>query len=385
MSAIDTPAPGSSLLFFFFITLGFTIFLLFSIQNAKSIEAIEKSKDSGLLNFIYICILILGSYFINTTVSKALCKSKSIQWSNILIATLIPWIVIFFSLYVLLKVFPGWITPFSNTIGYLIISMLGVETTLKDILNDKTKDDPTLATAIANINHNKSNFINQIDIETKKFTDFINDLVDSNIIDLSKASELITKEAADKIRPGTEAKGPETAAPPVAAAKGHETAAKGHETTAKGPETVAETPKAAAPPVAETPKAAAEAAKGPKAETPETKGLETAKAEAPEAVLGGSIKSHRRATTRTGSNKLQRGGDPNKPDVSVNVNIIKLYRLLVIKNVIGQITWYILAGTLVSSVSYNYIINMSCNKSLDEIATDLKNAEIAAEEAAAER
>ena len=353
MSAIDTPAPGSSLLFFFFITLGFTIFLLFSIQNAKSIEAIEKSKDSGLLNFIYICILILGSYFINTTVSKALCKSKSIQWSNILIATLIPWIVIFFSLYVLLKVFPGWITPFSNTIGYLIISMLGVETTLKDILNDKTKDDPTLATAIANINHNKSNFINQIDIETKKFTDFINDLVDSNIIDLSKASELITKEAADKIRPGTEAKGPET-------------------TAARVPEKVAETPKAAA-----------EAAKGPEKVAEAHEAAEAAKA--PEAARGGSIKSHRRATTRNGSNKLQRGGDLTKPDVSVNASIIKLYRLLVIKNVIGQITWYILAGTLVSSVSYNYIINMSCNKSLDEIATDLKNAEIAAEEAAAER
>ena len=365
MSAIDTPAPGSSLLFFFFITLGFTIFLLFSIQNAKSIEAIEKSKDSGLLNFIYICILILGSYFINTTVSKALCKSKSIQWSNILIATLIPWIVIFFSLYVLLKVFPGWITPFSNTIGYLIISMLGVETTLKDILNDKTKDDPTLAAAIANINHNKSNFINQIDIETNKFTDFIKDLADSSIIDLSKAEELVKKEAADKIRLGTEPKGPVTKEP---------------EAEAKGPEPVAKGPETAAPPVPET------AAKGPEAEAakgPETKGPEAVKGH--EAVLGGSIKSHRRATTRNGSNKLQRGGDPNKPDVSVNVNIIKLYRLLVIKNVIGQITWYILAGTLVSSVSYNYIINMSCNKSLDEIATDLKNAEIAAEEAAAER
>ena len=394
MSAIDTPAPGSSLLFFFFITLGFTIFLLFSIQNAKSIEAIEKSKDSGLLNFIYICILILGSYFINTTVSKALCKSKSIQWSNILIATLIPWIVIFFSLYVLLKVFPGWITPFSNTIGYLIISMLGVETTLKDILNDKTKDDPTLADAIANINHNKSNFINQIDIETNKFTDFIKDLADSSIIDLSKAEELVKKEAADKIRLGTEPKGPVTKEP-EAEAKGPEPVAKGPETAAppvpetvaKGPETkvpeaaeAAKGPEKVAPPVPET------AAKGPEAEAakgPETKGPEAVKGH--EAVLGGSIKSHRRATTRNGSNKLQRGGDPNKPDVSVNVNIIKLYRLLVIKNVIGQITWYILAGTLVSSVSYNYIINMSCNKSLDEIAADLKNAEIAAEEAAAER
>jgi len=202
MANIDVPAPGSSLLFFVCITLGFTIFTLFSIQNAKSIESIEKAKDSTLLNLIYISILVIGSYFINTTVSKALCNSQSVQWSNILIATMAPWLVIFFSLYVLLKIFPGWITPFSNTIGYVIISMLGVEKTLKDILNDKVDDDPTLVTAIANINHNKSNFINQIDVEQTKFKSFIDELVASNIIDLEKGNELKDKEEAEKIRPG---------------------------------------------------------------------------------------------------------------------------------------------------------------------------------------
>ena len=50
---------------------------------------------------------------------------------------------------------------------------------------------------------------------------------------------------------------------------------------------------------------------------------------------------------------------------------------MVIKNVLGQITWYTLAGVLVSSVSYNYIINMSCDKSLEEITTELNNAEAA--------
>ena len=350
MANIDVPAPGSSLLFFVCITLGFTIFTLFSIQNAKSIESIEKAKDSSMLNLIYISILVIGSYFINTTVSKALCNSQSVQWSNILIATMVPWLVIFFSLYVLLKIFPGWITPFSNTIGYLIISMLGVEKTLKDILNDKVDADPTLVRAIANINHNKSNFINQIDVETTKFTSFIDELVASNIIDLTKGDELKEKEAADKIRPGTEPRGPE--ATPVTEARGAE--ARGQEATP-----VTEARGTEATPVTEP--------RGAEAKSPH----------------GGSIKAQIRRTARNSLNKQQRGGDPpTKPDVSVNAYIIKLYRLLVIKNAIGQIAWYTLAGTLVSSVSYNYIINMSCNKSLDEIANELKNAELTARDEA---
>jgi hypothetical protein len=46
----------------------------------------------------------------------------------------------------------------------------------------------------------------------------------------------------------------------------------------------------------------------------------------------------------------------------------------VIKNVIGKITWYTLAGVLVSSISYNFITNMSCEKSLEEIQRDINNA-----------
>jgi hypothetical protein len=63
--------------------------------------------------------------------------------------------------------------------------------------------------------------------------------------------------------------------------------------------------------------------------------------------------------------------------LQINPNIQNLYKLLVIKNVLGVITWYTLAGVLVSSVSYNYIINMSCDKSLEEITADLNNAEAA--------
>jgi hypothetical protein len=272
MSTTDAPVPvpGSALIFFFFITLGFTLFTLISIQNARSIESMEKAKDSSLLNIIYICILVIGSYFINTTISKALCNSQSIQWTNILLATLLPWIVIFFSLYVVLKLFPGWISPFSNTIGYLVISILGVEKTLTEILNDENNTNADVAKAIANIKNNKSNFINQIDIDRTDFNSFITSLISAGIITL----------------------------------------------------------------------------KNPEATDTESESTEFAE----------------NLTENTNEN---------------NPNIQNLYKLLIIKNVLGKITWYALAGVLVTSVSYNYIINMSCEKSLEEIQTDLDNAEAA--------
>jgi len=302
MANIDTPIPGSSLIFFFFITLGFLIFTLFSIQSAKSIEDIEKAKDGSMLTIIYVCILIIGSYFINTTVSKALCNSQAVRWSDILLATLLPWIIIFFSLFIILKIFPGWVTPFSNTVGYLVISILGVETTLTAILNSNAEVVGDLAKAIANITHNKSNFINQIDINKATFLIFINDLIKVGIIKLTDTTNASSAAPASGASPDTAAR----QAPAQAAAS--DTA------TASGA-----------------------------------------------AIVGGA--------------KVGTLTDEQLQKLQTNADIQNLYKLLVIKNVLGQITWYILAGVLVSSVSYNYIINMSCDKSLEEITKDLNNAE----------
>jgi hypothetical protein len=256
-TAYDTtpvPVPEHTLIFFFFMTLGFAIFTLISIQNSKTIDDIEKTKDASLLTMIYLFIVVLGSYFINTTTSKALCSSSNIKWTSILLATLLPWIIIFLSLYMILKAFPGWVAPFSNTLGYLVIKILGVEEILTKLLNEKAPqgDNSELVKAISNISNNKSNFINQIDIDKKNFYDFIGALRKDGIF----------------------------------------------------------------------------------------------------------------ATTSDHGNSIEDSG------------LLKdLYKLLVIKNVIGKVTWYALTGVLVSSVSYNYIINMSCEKTIEDINKDLAAAD----------
>jgi len=50
--------------------------------------------------------------------------------------------------------------------------------------------------------------------------------------------------------------------------------------------------------------------------------------------------------------------------------IIELFKLVNIKHEIGKIFWYILAGTLVVSISYNYIINIKCQKTVEETQKD---------------
>jgi len=303
----EVPIPGNSLIFFFFITLGFTIVTLISIQNAKSIESIEKAKDSTLVNAIYICVIILGSYFLNTAISKSICNSQSVQWSTILVATLLPWLVIFFTLFIVLKIFPGWITPFSNTIGYLVISILGVEKTLTDILTNDSQE-PDLRKAIANIKHNKSNFINQMDIDTINFIEFIDELVKAGIIDSTKLGELAISEQEKRATAQAPSEQP-TQAPGTQAP------------STQAPSTQAPTLKGGAPP----------------------------------------------ETVNTDSYKK-------------NFHIQKLYKLLVIKNVIGKITWYTLAGVLVSSISYNFITNMSCDKTVEDIQKDIARVDAAGKE-----
>jgi hypothetical protein len=64
----------------------------------------------------------------------------------------------------------------------------------------------------------------------------------------------------------------------------------------------------------------------------------------------------------------------DRANATSDLNVITLYKLLTIKYVIGLIVWYILAGILISSISYNYIIGISCEKSVEQIIADYEKA-----------
>jgi hypothetical protein len=242
MAEGDIPSPATTLIYFILVTTCFLFFTVFTINKSDTIEDVNNSKDSNVINFIYILFIIIGSYFLNVHNSRIICD-QSIEWNYILMVTMVPWLVIFILLYFILKIFPGWVSPFSNTIGYVFVSMLGVSNILDNIMNsaNPVSQKIEIVKAINNINNNKSKFINQIDIELSNFENFITELKNSKLF--------IKDDTKDK-------------------------------------------------------------------------------------------------------------------------DIISLYKLLTIKHVIGKIIWYILAGILISSISYNYIIGISCEKSVEQIIKD---------------
>ena len=86
---------------------------------------------SAGITFLFFLVLLIGEYFINLAMSKDVCgfdQDKTALW-----ATVLPWFLVLGVLKAALVVFPGWLSPFSNTFGYIFVS---VATDLKDVFNN---------------------------------------------------------------------------------------------------------------------------------------------------------------------------------------------------------------------------------------------------------
>jgi hypothetical protein len=133
-------------------------------------------SDGGISTIVYFAIyllmVIVGEYFINLGTTSAMCGST--QWGTAISVTIIPWLVIFGLLNVMLKIFPGWLTPFSNTIGYAVTKIMGVGELFGKILQDEDMADlhPETKKALARIYSDKSLIINEIPATVSGFTEF---------------------------------------------------------------------------------------------------------------------------------------------------------------------------------------------------------------------
>jgi hypothetical protein len=63
----------------------------------------------------------------------------------------------------------------------------------------------------------------------------------------------------------------------------------------------------------------------------------------------------------------------DKPIEDIDKAKVELYRLLKIKDYVAEYIWYILAGILVSSISYNYIVNIGCDMNSQQMASQYNN------------
>jgi hypothetical protein len=145
-----------ALIYFLVLTLVYFILKLFS----------KTPKMIMLWTIVYFLALLLGEFFINVSVSGKLCGNP--QYGMSAIVTFIPWIIIFGFLNMLLIIFPGWLSPFSNTFGYLITKLLGIGDLFNNILSSKFEKDNTpenmkvAAEALEHIYADKSLLINEI-------------------------------------------------------------------------------------------------------------------------------------------------------------------------------------------------------------------------------
>lgn len=240
---VVTPDPKKPMIFFIMLSLIYGIFISTHIINldAENIEKIEESSKNFIFILIYIILLIIGMYFLNLNIAKSICNKDTPQYSNVFFATILPWIIVFGVLYFILEIFTGWVRPFSNTIGYFVVKILGAEDIIVNLLNNNEKE-PNIVRAIGQIKQNKSKFINEFEPDKSNYEFFIKKLNEEKLI--------------------------------------------------------------------------------------------------------------------------------NKPD---DPKVLELFKLINIKHLIGKLMWYILAGTVISSISYNYIINIKCTQTLEDVEKLIDN------------
>ena len=98
------PSPNMGLAIFVIITVIYFI-----------IEYLTKGKHGAVAFIIYIILLFCSQIGISVSLTKSLCGE--VQTKAAFIYTILPWIIIFGLLNLMLLIFPGWLRPFSNTIG----------------------------------------------------------------------------------------------------------------------------------------------------------------------------------------------------------------------------------------------------------------------------
>ena len=172
-------SPASSIGLFVLIT---TLYFVFKYSGSPS--------DENMYFGIYALILIIGEFIINMGLTSSICGNKQLAVS--LYITLVPWILIFGVLKVMLTVFPGWLSPFSNTFGYGMTRLFGISDLMVSIFKPKlSKADlkkeniSAMAEALEHIYSDKSLLINEItpenfDIFWENMSPLFNDGIKNN-------------------------------------------------------------------------------------------------------------------------------------------------------------------------------------------------------------
>ena len=116
----DKNVPKPSMLFFFIAT---TIYSVIKYNIGE--------KSLTLATICYIITIVIGHYLINVDLVTKTCNSPN--WRLAFIVTIVPWVMMFGTIILILTIYPGWKTPFSNTFGYGMTRFAGAKKITSDI------------------------------------------------------------------------------------------------------------------------------------------------------------------------------------------------------------------------------------------------------------
>lgn len=182
----------------------FIFFILLTIVYFIIRYKVTDSKLNMIWGVAYIIILFISFFIINLQITKGMCGTP--QVGTTFIATLVPWLFIFIIMGIILKIFPGWLAPFSNTFGYLFAKLAGLSSIMNKIIAPKlttTTDNKAAVNALQQIYGDQSLVINQLTESNfegfwskmsaaKLFTDDANDYKD-NLLKLVRLKNIVAE------------------------------------------------------------------------------------------------------------------------------------------------------------------------------------------------
>jgi hypothetical protein len=149
------PDPAAAMLFFFIAT---SIYCLVGIFRGGG----STPSTKMIIKLCYILFVMTGEYFINLNLSNAMCGVN--QWRSVLYITVVPWLLIFGVMHLFISIFPGWLSPFSNTFGYFVARLMGLPDLMKEIIVPVAQGETQRA--ILSVTADDSLLINQFTTET---------------------------------------------------------------------------------------------------------------------------------------------------------------------------------------------------------------------------
>jgi hypothetical protein len=156
-------SPTSAILFFIIITLLYFLLVYYL-----------KLTNTTIPFVIYLCSVWIGLVLFQLQTTSNLCGET--QWYLSLTSISLPFVLLFLPITLVLKLYPGWLSPFSNTFGYGVALLAGIGGLMNNILKPQSdavgkgtiaisESDKLIQENLAHIYSDRSLFLNEITLE----------------------------------------------------------------------------------------------------------------------------------------------------------------------------------------------------------------------------